>query len=220
MQATWDGFHYLVEDQVFQWHINHGRSEPYPRELGIVQSYLTEFPHCNHTCIDIGGHVGTTSLPYSRFFQHVIAFEPNPVSFNLFKQNIEINDIRNITLYNEGVYNKSMNCIITNHGSNSGCYYITECEKGEGTIPVIKLDDMTFDSPVDFMKIDTEGSELFVLEGAYELISENKPLINVETNGISDQYFGYNKERIFEYLKALDYKILNDDGNNPLFYCK
>jgi len=68
--------------------------------------------------------------------------------------------------------------------------------------------------------IDTEGSELFVLEGAYDLILENKPLINLETNQCSEMYFGYKKERVFEFLKSLDYKVLNDDGNNPLFYCK
>jgi hypothetical protein len=41
--------------------------------------------------------------------------------------------------------------------------------------------------------IDTEGSELFVLEGAYDLILENKPLINLETNQCSEMYFGYKK---------------------------
>jgi FkbM family methyltransferase len=220
MEAKWDGFTYLVEDSVFQWHINNGRSEPYPRELNIVKSYLNDYPECNNIFIDVGGHVGTTSLPYSRLFKEVIAFEPNPVSYDLFKKNIEINNNKNIQVYNKGVYNKTTECTIIKHGSNSGCYYIKECDKSELSTPVIKLDDLTYDKPVDFIKIDTEGSEFFVLEGGYNLISENKPLINIETNKCSNLYFGYDKERIFELLKSLDYKVLNDDGNNPLFYCK
>ena len=209
----------MVEDTVFQWHINNGYSEPYPRELAIVKSYLDKFPERNNIFIDVGGHVGTTSLPYSRLFAEVIAFEPNPVSYDLFKKNIEINNITNIQVYNKGIYNKNTDCVITKHGSNSGCYYIKESSNSEGNIPTIRLDDITCDKPVDFIKIDTEGSELFVLQGGYNLISENKPLINVETNGCSEKYFGYNKERIFEFLNSLDYKVLNDDGNNPLFYC-
>jgi hypothetical protein len=220
MEATWDGFTYLVEDDVFQWHINNGASEPYPRELELVKSYLSNFPERNNIFIDVGGHVGTTSLPYSRLFKEVIAFEPNTVSYDFFQKNIKINNVNNVTTYNKGVYNKSIDCIVSKHGSNSGCYYIKECEKGENTISTVRLDDMTFDKPVDFIKIDTEGSELFVLEGGHNLISENKPLINIETNGCSDRYFGYNKERIFEFLHSLDYKVYNDDGNNPLFYCE
>jgi len=218
MEATWDGFTYLVEDYAFQLSINNGCSEPYPRELNIVQKYIKDYPDRNNVCIDIGGHVGTTSLPYSRLFKDVYAFEPNPVSYNLFQKNIKLNNNKNIKLYNKGVYNKATECNIVKHGDNSGCYYTKECK--QGTISTVKLDDLDFDKPVDFIKIDTEGSELFVLEGGYNLLLENKPLLNIETNGLSDKYFGYNKERIFELLKSLDYIVLNDDGNNPLFYCK
>jgi len=220
MEASWDGFTYLVEDMTFQWHINNGLSEPYPRELNIVKKYVTEYPSCNNIAIDVGGHIGSTSLPYSRLFTEVIAFEPNPISYNLFKKNIQLNNVQNITLYNTGVYNKSTCCTIIHHGSNSGCYYIQECKKSENAISVVKLDDLTYDRPVDFIKIDTEGSEIFVLEGAYNVLSENKPLLNIETNNCSERFFGYNKERIFEFLKSLEYKVLDDDGNNPFFYCK
>jgi len=216
MEAEWDGFKYIVEDETIQWHINNGMAEPYPRELAIVKKYLEKYPS-NHICIDVGGHVGTTALPYSRLFQKVIAFEPNPVSHYFFKHNIVLNHNENINLYQKGVYNKTMKCSITKHGNNSGCYYITESEKG---IDTIRLDDMEFDMPVDFIKIDTEGSELYVLEGAYDLLVKDKPLINIETNGQSNRFFGYDKEKIVEFLKSLDYKVWDDDGNNPLYYGK
>ena len=220
MEASYDGLKYIVDDAGFQWHINNGLSEPYPRELSIVKSYLENYPECNNICIDVGGHVGTTSLPYSRLFKEVIAFEPNVMTYHFFKKNIEINDIKNITVYNKGVYNKTMDCIIKKHGSNSGCYYIQECDKNENSTSVIKLDDLTYTKPVDFIKIDTEGSELYVLEGARDLLCKFKPLLNIETNACSERFFGYKKENIFEFLKSLDYKVLDDDGNNPLFYCK
>lgn len=40
MEAEWDGFKYIVEDESIQWHINNGLAEPYPRELALVKKYL------------------------------------------------------------------------------------------------------------------------------------------------------------------------------------
>jgi FkbM family methyltransferase len=134
-----------------------------------------------------------------------------------------MNNINNIMLYNKGVYNKNTTCKVIQHDlGNSGCFYIKECDKNDiNSIEVIKLDDIIDNnSKVDFIKIDTEGSELQVLEGAINLISTYKPLIQVETNQCSGKYFGYNKERIHEFMKQHDYKIFDDDGNNPLFICK
>jgi len=217
MKATWDNITYTTDDASFQWYINNGKAEPYPRELNIVKSYLNKYPHKNNLFIDVGGHIGTTSLPYSRLFKNVIAFEPNTVSYNFFLENMKNNNINNVKVFNKGVFNKSTTCNIVKHGENSGCYYIAECDKHEKSIDVVRLDDLEYDLPVDFIKIDTEGSEVFALEGAYNVIAKYKPLINLETNACSMKYFGYKKERIFEFLKALDYDVLDDDGNNPLF---
>lgn len=221
MNASWDGFKYILDDPIFVWHINNGRTEPYPRELGIVKSYLERYPSCSNTCIDVGGHIGTTSLPYSRLFKEVLAFEPNTTSYNFLTANIALNGCKNVSVVNKGVFNKSGSCKVVKHGENSGCYYIKECAKEEeGAIDVVKLDDLEYKAPVDFIKIDTEGSELFVLEGARWLLSTYQPLVQVETNYCSTNYFGYEKERIYEFMKSLDYKIFDDDGCNPLFYCK
>jgi FkbM family methyltransferase len=220
MIGTHDNLRYLTDDSIFIHHINRGLSEPYPRELAIVKKYLELYPSCNHTCIDVGGHIGTTSLPYSRLFSKIIAFEPNTKSYNFFIDNIKLNNIDNITLYNKGVFNKTTTCNVIQHNSdNSGCFYIQECDTG--SIEVVKLDDIIDDADVvDFIKIDTEGSEFQVLEGANHLISLHKPLIQVETNHCSSKYFGYDKEKIYEFMKQHDYTIFDDDGNNPLFMCK
>lgn len=220
--ASFDNLYYMTDDHDFIWHIQHGLCEPYPRELKLVKSYLKTYPSHNHTFIDVGGHIGTQSLPYSRLFQKVIAFEPNLKSYHFFKENIKRNHIQNITLYNKGVFNTTTTCKLIQHSRcNSGCFYIKECEKNDkDAIDVIKLDDLEIpeNENVDFIKIDTEGSEIYVLEGATELIMKDKPLIQVETNSNSDKYFGYPKDRIFEFLKQHDYKIYDNDGNNPLFY--
>lgn len=223
MIAEYDNIRYMTDDSNFLWHINNGMSEPYPRELEIVKKYLDIYPTCNNTFIDVGGHIGTTSIPYAKLFKNVIAFEPNKKSYNFFVENIKNNNINNITLYNKGVFNKNTNCKVIQHeGGNSGCFYIKECnENDENSIEVVKLDDIISDNYIiDFLKIDTEGSELYVLEGAINIITKYKPLIQIETNVCSNKYFGYDKEKIFEFMYKNNYKIFDTDDNNPLFYCK
>jgi FkbM family methyltransferase len=220
MFSSYDGLVYKSNDEVFTWHINNGLCEPYPRELKIVKSYLEQYTNSNNTFIDVGGHIGTQSIPYSRLFKTVVAFEPNIESYNYFIENIRLNNINNITVHNKGVYNKHTHCkIVQCSSANSGCICIKECMNTDpSAIECIKLDDLHL-SHVDFLKIDTEGCEFQVLEGATELIQKYKPLIQVETNDSSQSNFGYSKDKIYEFLKQNDYKALDDDGNNPIFYC-
>jgi len=222
MRASYDSFIYNVNDASFKWHIENGLTEPYPRELSLVKKYLDLYPTRNSICLDVGGHIGTTAFPYSRLFKEVIAFEPNKSSYTLFDENIKLNALSNVTVHNKGVYNKHTLCKVVRHSTaNSGCFYIKECATMDAdTIETVKLDDLTLNGPVDFIKIDTEGSEFYVLEGSRTIITKYKPLIQVETNDCSNKYFGYDKEKIFEFMKQHEYSVFDDNGNNPLFYCK
>jgi len=215
--ATFDNFTYYGACDGFKYHIENGISQPYPRELDLVKKYLLENPRKNNIFLDIGGHIGTTSLPYSRLFSSVIVYEPNKTNFNHLIENIEFNKCTNIIAKNVGVFNKKTNGKIIQHGTNSGCFYLKESDE-INTIPMIKLDDENINGPVDFIKIDTEGSELYVLEGAKNIIDQYKPLIQVETNHTSKIFFDYDKNKIFDFLFDIGYKIYNDDGNDPMFY--
>lgn len=216
MISKYDNIEYEGACKSFHKYIITGRSQPYPRELKIIKKYLENNPEKNNFYIDIGGHIGTTALPFSRLFKNVLVYEPNKTNYDFLVNNIKRNNFKNVEAINCGVSNKNMNAQVVKHGKNSGCFYLKECNENEG-IKVVKLDDLKLEN-IDFIKIDTEGSELLVLEGALNLIKKNKPLIQVETNKCSDKYFGYNKSKIFNFLKELNYKILDDDGNDPIFY--
>jgi FkbM family methyltransferase len=220
--ASYDGFTYNTNDPIFFWHILQGISEPYTRELDLVKQYLQTYPTRNNLFIDVGGHIGTCSLPYSRLFQKVIAYEPNKENFSFFAQNIQQNNCSNITVHNKGLYNKNTVCAIVPHeGGNSGCFYIKEGPENNNSIHVVKLDDelANNDMPVDFLKIDTEGSELFVLWGASETIRRWKPLIQIETNGLAQKYFGYPESLCIQFLEGFGYKPYDTNETNPMFYC-
>jgi FkbM family methyltransferase len=222
MSASFDGFTYKTDDAGFIWHINNGKSEPYTRELSVVQKYLSLNPSKNNIFIDVGGHIGSCSLPYSRLFKQGIAYEPTRKNYTFFVENLALNKISNVIVHNKGCFNKTTSCVSVQHeGGNSGCFYIKEDKQNKDAIPVVKIDDELINNflPVDFIKIDTEGSELYVLWGAYETIKRWKPLIQIETNGSSERYFNYSDSLCLDFLFGLGYKIFDTDGHNPFLFC-
>ena len=82
------------------------------------------------------------------------------------------------------------------------------------TIEVRTLD--SFDlKDIDYMKIDVEGFELPVLQGAVKTIRESKPFIHVEmkTKRMLDK-----REDFEKFFKMIDYKMILRTGSEELYY--
>ncbi len=217
-KASYDGFTYEVNDPVFHWHIENGKSEPYPLQLAIVKKFQELSENRKETCLDIGAHFGTTMLPFSKFFNRVVGFEGNTENYNLCYRNIE-NNKEAISKYNTecmvknvAVSDKLCSGDMIIHGGNSGCFYFKENQ--DGKIKTIRIDDETFSEngkydslgKIDFIKIDTEGSELSVLKSAENTLKIHKPFLQVETNECSEKFFGISTQEIHDYLFSLGYK--------------
>ena len=216
LTAKYDGLSYKTNDASFQYHINNGISEPYPDFIALVKKYLNMFPYKNRTYIDVGSHIGTTALPYSRLYDNVYAYEPNLEMYEFLTENVNINNVNNIKTKNIAISDEFCKINVRKHGSNSGCFYIEK--KDDGEIDCITLDSENIEN-VDYIKIDTEGSELLVLKGSVETIKKYKPLIQVEINGLSDRLFNTKKDDILDFLFEMNYKIFETISNNVFLYC-
>jgi FkbM family methyltransferase len=90
-----------------------------------------------------------------------------------------------------------------------------EIKKNEGYARV-KIDQRTLDSynfeNVDVIKIDTEGYELLILEGANDTIARNRPIIQIECVEIQPRAFGRTIQELFDYFNDRDYVITTADG--------
>ena len=158
----------------------------------------------NLTIIDIGAHKGQTSLYFNKQFPNskVIAFEPCPTLFKELSTNLIGN--KNIKAYNFALGNGNQSAFLTS-GNSDLCGQISET----ATDKSIKIEIRTLNSIYDFlkigcidlMKIDVEGFEINVLEGASNLLSNNLvKLVYLECDfNKDDKQHSYFNE-VFEYL--------------------
>ena len=120
--------------------------------------------------VDVGAHVGTWALRATRSFRQVIAFEPNPATNKILRTNVNLNKLSNIIVI-ETAISDTVKEMPIEVGRQKG-------KRGD-IVPVRTLD--SFKLKPSFVKIDTEGNELAVLEGARETL-EQKPQLVIETH--------------------------------------
>jgi FkbM family methyltransferase len=90
---------------------------------------------------------------------------------------------------------------------NSGNTHVGQL--GKHTVPVKNLDDYNLDN-VALIKIDVQGYEPYVLDGAKQTILKNKPVIFIEIEPEHLEMFGFNEYDIFNKLFDLGYQVIND----------
>jgi FkbM family methyltransferase len=169
------------------------------------------------TCLDLGGHVGITSIRFAKHFEHVHAFEP--VNGKYFKQNTK--QFNNITLYEHAVsdhegtvdmfINTNNSCAVIHEGIIDYLYsknFVVE----PTSFPCKAIDDYNFEN-VDFIKIDVEGYNIPVINGMKKLLENNNPIMHIEI--AADK--SYN-QRFYKLMKELGYKEYAQVGKIDKFY--
>jgi FkbM family methyltransferase len=142
-------------------------------------------------CIDIGSNVGMWTRELAQKFEQVYCFEPNPNFIECFNKNITEN---NVELFEFGLSNKE-------HTASQE-FNSTQITSIPGDVQCRTLDSFNLND-IDFIKIDVDGFEVEVLEGAVNTITRNNPVINVEMKELK-RPLTYNK--IKKILYGLNYK--------------
>jgi len=138
----------------------------------------------NPVILDIGANIGSHTLYWTlkspKKAKHVYAFEVIDETYNILKRNIEINNLQNrVTAFDFGLSNVNSSAKVQQKSDSfQSCCAILE--RGEGIYKFKRLDDLDIKEKVDFVKIDVEGQEVSVIEGAKKFLTKNKPLIWVE----------------------------------------
>lgn len=120
---------------------------------------------------DVGAMIGVFAVLAARqaYAGHVWAFEPHPDNFELLKENIRLNNLSNVTAVKAAVLDApGITTMPVNLGIHTGAGMVGT---GKMQVPAVTLDDSM--SKLDFLKVDAEGSELKVLQGAARLLQGN-----------------------------------------------
>jgi FkbM family methyltransferase len=158
-----------------------------------------QFCALRRTALDIGGHVGFWSYYLATAFAKVHAFEPNELFAQCFERNVRA---KGVTLHRVALGDTERKIALEVDPENTGATHVRP--GGEGEIPMRRLDDFAFDE-VDFIKVDVEGFELQVLEGARETLARCRPIVIVEQKDFAGRYGGerYGAAELLQSLGAV-----------------
>lgn len=182
-------------------------------EIDILEE-LRPYIKKNAVILDIGANIGNHSIYWvvKSNAKRVYSFEPIHDTFKILKKNVEINNLSNkIKIFNMGLSNKKINGSISFYDRrNIGGTHVKQ--NPNGNLLLDKLDNIKIEeNAIDFVKIDVEGHELEVLQGARETLLKYKPIVFVES-------FPDKKQKVHEYLTNLGYHLEKSfAGNNYLY---
>jgi FkbM family methyltransferase len=174
-----------TQDHIARELINRGEYEWYVIE--ILQQLLKG--QSTGIFLDIGTNLGTVTLPMSRDFpgMAIHSFEIQPFLIAALKQNLEINQLTNVVIHEHGLGNKVDSIKIRQpdytQAGNVGALSLnpkvrehSDIAVGHGdeiTVEVVPLDTVEFDQPIRAVKLDVEGYEQLVIEGALQTLKKN-----------------------------------------------
>lgn len=184
------------------WGLVRGAVEP------SVQEALRRHLGRGRVLWDVGANIGFFSLLGARLGAEVVAFEPVPENVARLRGNIASNGFDEvITVRDVAVAAATTVASLLvvedaswSHLADRGWHPRTA---GEIDVRVVALDDLALPAP-DVIKIDVEGSEVAVLQGARRLLTERRPAVIIELHAT-------NRE-VCELLDAAAYNVENLDG--------
>jgi FkbM family methyltransferase len=172
----------------------------------------------NSIFLDIGGNAGKYSIFIAKEFKPkmVYTFEPSPSTFAILKNNISINAQYPISIHNIGISNKESKLRFANGMHTSGLSHIVS--DGENVtedfsieeVNVIDLDTFIINQninpkDIDLIKIDVEGHEMNVLEGARNMLislpKNSSILIEIFPDSIK-------VNNILNFIKSLQFEVI------------
>lgn len=187
-------------------------------------------PRSGDIIFDIGSHIGIFTLKASKLVGPtgcVYAFEPEPMNFTILRQNISLNNARNVRIFNKAISSQIETLRLNVDSSNTGgssVQFLSRFEKGKTvqiSISSTTLDQIMHEydiQKVDFLKIDVEGHELEVLKGAGHFL-DICGHVAVETH---ERVGGPSNTQIIESLRRHEFKteLINPRFavNNDMIY--
>jgi len=212
-------FDFLCRDQKIQMHLPYAATDFIQRhilrtssffEMALLERFRPRIPR-GATIVDAGANIGNHSIYFSRICgaRHIHAFEPMRETFKILTRNAELNAPDRIRCHNFALGASVGKADLLRY--NAGNIGATRLEVDEnGLYDVKTLDSFQFPE-LHIIKMDVEGAQISVLEGARETLARHKPLIWIELlpNDIDESH---------EKLTSLGYDQIEKLSNTDFIY--
>lgn len=174
------------------------------------------------TMLDVGANEGLYTLfSASRVGAtgRVVAFEPSSRERRKLQRNLARNQLVNVTVVPTALGSREGTAALqiasgvhSGHNTLGTLVYDDAPAVGVEHVPVERLDsvmDRLGLGRVDIIKIDVEGSEVSVLDGARETLAAHRPVLFIEANDKALRAQGASNDALLAFLRdELDYRIL------------
>lgn len=182
-----------------------------PKIVETASRYITP----GSTVLDIGANFGQMSLLFSQLCGDeglVLAFEADDYVFDILLKNIDVNQAWNVRAFLGAVYNTDHEEVIYpipdfKEFSSYGSYGLDPSAKSGRKIETITVDSLKIQSPISFMKVDVQGSDLFALQGAMETIKKHRMPILFEYEEQFQEHFKTSFQDYLDFLESISYRI-------------
>lgn len=188
------------------WIKSHCGSIGGANEVNLPSSLLRR----GDTVVDIGANIGSTAFEFWSAVGdtgHVFAIEPHPKTFRYLQDNISLNRATNITPLEFAVADRDGELVLTDQTADN-LNYITS---GDGGLTVVarRLDSLSeITTPIALLKIDVEGFEYAVLQGARDMLKRTES-IYFEAKTAHYERFGYGYDTIHNLLTEHGFHIFS-----------
>ncbi len=174
--------------------------------------------------IDVGANIGSLTVPLARRFEKVIAIEPQAYAMNILQSTCFINSLTNVRFHNACVWSCSGKatpapiCLqdeytLETNGTlsfrksiNLGATSFVASHDGNATIQMFSLDSLELDH-VDLIKIDAQGADGLIIQGAMQLLRTFRPVVLFEWENELSQQYGSSFDEIASSLIPIGYTI-------------
>lgn len=168
--------------------------------------------------LDVGAHVGYDSIKASAKVGpngRVVAFEPNPMTLPILRDNIAASDVHNVLVQAIACTDTEQTLTLYDStlGGNSGSSSLSQRNAGPVTRPYTvrgrPIDDVIPElglNRVDVVKLDVEGAELLVLRGAAQTLRRYHPKLIVEVVRRQLASMGTSVEELESFIGSLGYR--------------
>jgi len=149
--------------------------------------------------VDVGANIGYYMLMFERFVGpagSIVCIEPSPPNVEELERNVSANGLSNVSVHRVAVGGEEGMTGLRD-GINSG---VTDGEDAAYEVPLRTLDSL-LDEGVDFLKIDVEGYEAAVLQGAQQVLARDRPALFVEFHPHLVTRFGSSLEEVLDTIR-------------------